>query len=143
MRKYKHTLHDAVRSGAALDRNVILSGIAKGLQSLHGALGLVHNDINPENIMLDDKGHPEIIDFDSCRRLGKTYKRSKKNFGWERKPEGPEPHTSTKASDEYALRLSLITQYLDGKVDDEGFPLPPDVSVLILSPFLCDDLFRL
>ena len=37
------------------------------------------------------------------------------------------------ASDEDAL--SLIARYLDGKVDDEGFPLPPDVSNSLSSPF--------
>ena len=139
MRKYKHSLCDAVRSGAALDRNVILSGIAKGLQFLHGTLGLVHNDINPSNIMLDDKGHPVIIDFDSCREIGQDLLDGGKvsTPGWEIKPV---PHTSTIANDEYAL--SLIAQYLDGKVDDEGFPLPPDVSILISFPFLCDDLIR-
>ena len=30
-------------------------------------------------------------------------------------------------SDEYAL--SLIAQYLDSKVDNEGFPFPLDVSI--------------
>jgi serine/threonine protein kinase len=128
LRKYKHTLHHAVQSGAALDRNVILSGIAKGLHFLHNTLGLVHNDINPSNIMLNDEGHPVIIDFDSCAQIGQDLNgRKRSTFGWERKPEGPEPNTSTTASDEYAL--SLIAQYLD--VDNEGLPLPPDMSFLI------------
>jgi serine/threonine protein kinase len=130
LRKYKHTLSDAVRSGAALDHNIILSGIAKGLQFLHDSdtLGLVHNDIKPTNIMPDDKGHPVIIDFDSCAKIGQDLEGRKKvgTIGWVRKPE---PLTSTIASDEYAL--SLIAQFLDGKVDSGGFPLPPDVSILI------------
>ena len=41
LRKYKHSLHDAVQCGAALDRSVILFGIEKGLQILHDTLGLV------------------------------------------------------------------------------------------------------
>ena len=132
LRKYKHSLHDAVQSGATLDRNVILSGIAKGLQFLHDTLGLVHNDINPTNIMLDDNGHPVIIDFDSCAKIGEDLDGRKGcTFGWVRKPE---PHTSIVANDEYAL--SLITQYLDGKVGDDGFPVPLDVSILTLSPMI-------
>ena len=134
LRKYKHSLFDAVKSGEALDRNVILSGIANGLQFLHDTLGLAHNDIKPENIMLDEKGHPVIIDFDSCAEIGKDLKvdgRKRGTFGWVREPE---PHTSTVASDEYALLL--IAQYLDGKVDNCGMPLPPDVSILISSTFL-------
>ena len=70
LRKYKCSLYDAVKSGAPLDRDVVVSGIAKGLQLLHDAIGLVHNDINPSNIMLDDQGHPVIIDFDPCAPIG-------------------------------------------------------------------------
>jgi len=129
LKKYKHSLHDAVQSGAALDRNVILSGIAKGLQFLHDTLGLVHNDINPTNIMLDDNGLPVIIDFDSCAKIGEDLDGRKGcTFGWVRKPE---PHTSIVANDEYAL--SLIAQYLDGKVGDDGFPLPPISEIRNLS----------
>ena len=125
LRKYKLSLCDAVRSGAPLDRDVIVSGIAKGLQFLHDTLGLVHNDINPTNIMLNDQGHPVIIDFDSCASIGKDMDRRKgSTFGWVREPE---PRICTVESDEYAL--SLIAQYLDGKVDNEGFPLPLDVSI--------------
>jgi len=125
LRKYKRSLHDAVQSGAPLDRDVIVSGVAKGLQFLHDTLGLVHNDINPTNIMLNNQGHPVIIDFDSCAPIGQDmHGRKGGTFGWVRKPE---PRTCTVESDEYAL--SLISQYLDGKVDNEGLPLPLDVSV--------------
>jgi len=48
---------------------VYLAGIENGLRHLHG-LGLVHNDINPENIMLRDDDTPVIIDFDTCQREG-------------------------------------------------------------------------
>ena len=60
--------------------------------------------------MLDDKGHPVIIDFDSCAEIGQDLDgRKGTTFGWATKSE---PQTSTIASDEYAL--SLIAQYLDG-----------------------------
>jgi hypothetical protein len=127
LRKYKHSLRDAVKSAAALDRNVILSGIANGLQFLHDTLGLVHNDINPANIMLDDNGHPVIIDFDSCAEIGQDLNgRKAGTYGWVRLGE-PGLDTSIVANDEYAL--SLIAQYLDGKVDDCGFPLSVDVGI--------------
>ncbi|CAK7226871.1 hypothetical protein SEUCBS140593_006389 [Sporothrix eucalyptigena] len=47
-------------------------GLIDGIQHLH-SLGLVHNDVNPSNIMLDidDSNPPQVklilIDFDSCR----------------------------------------------------------------------------
>ena len=83
--------------------------------------------------MLDDKGHPVIIDFDSCAEIGQDLDGRKTTFGWATKSE---QQTSTIASDEYAL--SLIAQYLDGKVDNGGLPLPLalNVSILISSPFL-------
>ena len=125
LRKYKCSLRDAVRGGAPVDRDVIVSGIAKGLQFLHDTIGLVHNDINPSNIMLDDQGHPVIIDFDSCAPIGQDMDgRKTGTFGWVRKPE---PRICTVESDDYAL--SLIGQYLDGKVDDGDLPLPLDVSI--------------
>ena len=101
LRKYKLSLRDAVQSGAPLDRDVIVSGIAKGLQCRHDTLGLVYNDINPTNIMLIDQGHPVIIDFDCCAPIGQDIDRHKGGtFGWVKEPE---PHTCTVESDEYAL----------------------------------------
>ncbi|KAF8347267.1 hypothetical protein F5887DRAFT_957577 [Amanita rubescens] len=84
----------------------------------------LHNDINPTNVMLDDQGHPVIIDFDPCAQIGQDMDcRKGGTFGWVREPE---PRTCTVESDQYAL--SLITQYLDGKVDNAGFPIPSDFS---------------
>ena len=131
LKKYKHSLHHALQSGAALDRDAILSGIEKGLKFLHDTHGLVHNDINPTNIMLDDKGLPVIIDFDSCGRIGEDLTgRKGGTFGWVKKPE---PRISTVESDDYAL--SLIARYMDGQVVD-GLPVPPEVSVSMSPPFL-------
>ncbi|KIM43966.1 hypothetical protein M413DRAFT_25469 [Hebeloma cylindrosporum] len=45
---------------------VIISGIKAALDHIH-SFGLVHDDINPSNIMVDDAGNPIVIDFD--RRL--------------------------------------------------------------------------
>lgn len=47
------------------DREGFLSGVESGIRHLH-ALGLVHNDIKPANIMLDHNGNAVIIDFNNC-----------------------------------------------------------------------------
>lgn len=52
-----------------IGRISLLNGIEARVQHLH-KLGLVHNDINPADIMIDAKNVPRIIDFDSCQRLG-------------------------------------------------------------------------
>lgn len=57
-----------------------LARIKSGLEHLH-ALGLVHNDINPMNIMLDgDKA--VIIDFGSCRRVGESLEDVGRTYEW-------------------------------------------------------------
>ena len=88
-------------------------------------------------IMLDDKGHPLIINFDLCEDWARLRWKKEKHLRLERKTRRSrtELHASTMASDEYAL--SLIAQ-----VDDDGFPFPPGVSFLISPPFHCDDLIR-
>ncbi|KAG1790532.1 kinase-like domain-containing protein [Suillus plorans] len=71
LKKYTRNLMEAVwKSDPTLNPAAILDGISKGLAFLHETLGLVHNDINPANIMLDDAGVPVIIDFDSCIPIG-------------------------------------------------------------------------
>lgn len=65
LKKYLCSLYNAVESGVILQCDIVLDGILEGLLFLH-TLGFVHNDINLTNIMLDNKGMPVIIDFDSC-----------------------------------------------------------------------------
>jgi serine/threonine protein kinase len=67
--KYHMTLEDKLNGDLPVPRD-ILKGIERGLNHLHN-LGLIHNDINPSNIMFkanDDT--PIIIDFDSCGKEG-------------------------------------------------------------------------
>ncbi|MBW8484478.1 protein kinase domain-containing protein [Actinomadura parmotrematis] len=54
--------------GAALD--VLLRGSAAALAAIHAA-GIVHRDVKPDNIVLDD-GRPMIIDFGIAHTLGAT-----------------------------------------------------------------------
>jgi len=70
-----------LRDGTHFDRQRCLRGIEAGVSHLHG-LGLIHNDINPENIMMDGVGddmEPVIIDSDSCR---KEDEKLGSKFGW-------------------------------------------------------------
>ena len=51
------------------DTQNCLHEIEKGIQHLH-SLGIVHNDINPNNIMVTMEDTAVIIDFNSCRKQG-------------------------------------------------------------------------
>ncbi|KAK0421582.1 kinase-like domain-containing protein [Armillaria borealis] len=72
-KRYGQTLSDAMRIGLIRREDIehSLDQIKKGIEHIHG-LGLVHNDINPRNILLDADGKLVIIDFDSCRKQGES-----------------------------------------------------------------------
>ncbi|KAG6220839.1 hypothetical protein E4U26_006369 [Claviceps purpurea] len=67
--KYKMTLRKRMDEGTAFDKGLCLECIERGVRHLH-SLGIVHNDINPANIMFDELDRPVIIDFDSWQREG-------------------------------------------------------------------------
>lgn len=80
----------------------------------------MHNDLNPDNVMLDDDGTPVIIDFDICRKEGEIC--APGTPGWARPQAGSQP--CTKENDLYAL--GLIKRYMEGDYDgtDYGFDEP-------------------
>ncbi|QRV75863.1 kinase domain protein [Ceratobasidium sp. AG-Ba] len=63
------TLQDAVEASENLQYHTIMQDIRGGVEHLH-SLGLVHNDINPTNIMVDENGRGVLVDYDSCRPDG-------------------------------------------------------------------------
>ncbi|KAL7944024.1 kinase-like domain-containing protein [Trichoderma barbatum] len=67
--RYAMTLDEQKENGTPLDATLCLQDIKDGILHLH-SLGLIHNDINPRNIMMNADGKPVIIDFDSCKREG-------------------------------------------------------------------------
>ena len=80
--KYDNTLMELVNPGSftktkpsavrqnTRDCRYVFGGLGKAIRHLY-SLGLVHNDINPGNIMLNGDV-PVIIDFESCRRKGES-----------------------------------------------------------------------
>jgi serine/threonine protein kinase len=58
------TLADRVKDhDRPLDADKCWNGIKDGVEHLH-SLGIIHNDLNPRNVMLDSEDTPVIIDFD-------------------------------------------------------------------------------
>ncbi|KAG1887627.1 kinase-like domain-containing protein [Suillus subluteus] len=113
LKRYGRTLMYAVwESDPTLNHAVILDGISKGLNFLHETLGLVHNDINPANIALDDAGDPVIIDFDSCIPVGEEIGLSSKagTPGWTIEPM---PTIALPENDIYGLEQ--IGEFVKGK----------------------------
>ncbi|KAF8955117.1 kinase-like domain-containing protein [Flammula alnicola] len=75
IQKYTCSLSDVIHGRIPedqcppIDADSIISGIETGLDHIH-SLGLVHDDISPSNIMLDDAGNSIIIDFNTCVAIG-------------------------------------------------------------------------
>ncbi|KAI8947946.1 kinase-like protein [Xylaria longipes] len=79
--KYKMTLAEYLRKGYPIDVDHCLAGVERAVSHLH-ALKLVHNDLNPSNIMLDDNNEPILIDFDSCKYEGGELGLKGGTVGW-------------------------------------------------------------
>ncbi|TFY65460.1 hypothetical protein EVG20_g5576 [Dentipellis fragilis] len=85
LERHGKTLYMAVIDGDPIDARRILEGVKSGLDHLH-ALGFVHGDINPTNIVLDATSAPVIIDFDSCTPQGSKIDGKYGTFPWCKDP---------------------------------------------------------
>ncbi|EFW22500.1 conserved hypothetical protein [Coccidioides posadasii str. Silveira] len=63
------------------DRVLCLQGIESGIKHMH-TLGLIHNDLNTSNVIMDKRDNPVIIDFDSCQREGAQLGLKAGTVGW-------------------------------------------------------------
>ncbi|KAL1631685.1 hypothetical protein SLS56_004359 [Neofusicoccum ribis] len=79
--KYEMSLLQRLKDPRSFDAKRCMKQIEAGVQHLHN-LDLVHCDINPYNVMMDDGDTPVIIDFDSCRRKGDKLGMKAGTMGW-------------------------------------------------------------
>ncbi|MDX1947800.1 MAG: serine/threonine-protein kinase [Pirellulaceae bacterium] len=54
--------HAASRSVSPVEGARIVAQVARALAPAH-AVGVIHQDIKPDNIVIDEQGHPRLIDF--------------------------------------------------------------------------------
>ncbi|KND86776.1 hypothetical protein TOPH_08581 [Tolypocladium ophioglossoides CBS 100239] len=84
LRRYGRTLGQLLREETLGQdqKTAYMEDVKKGVVHLH-ALGFVHGDINPSNIMLDSRiNQAVLIDFDSCRPVGKPMGRKAGTTDW-------------------------------------------------------------
>jgi serine/threonine protein kinase len=69
--QYKVNLYDfLLHDGGRVDREKFMARLESAVDHLH-QLGLAHNDINPNNVMVEAEDMPILIDFGSCQPFGK------------------------------------------------------------------------
>jgi serine/threonine protein kinase len=125
LKRYPQTLADVIPYGShgdvspdgipfepseQLNRASIVCGIVSGVKFIH-SLKLVHNDLNPRNIMLDEFKNPVIVDFDSCKPVGTSMK-GQKSFT---APWGRRNALNMALYDNDYLSLGLLELYLRGE----------------------------
>ncbi|ELR03484.1 hypothetical protein VC83_00156 [Pseudogymnoascus destructans] len=89
-----------------------LEGIESGIHHIH-SVGLIHNDINPNNIMITEDDRPVIIDFDSCLPEGSPLGLTKRTFQWH----NPVDQISKMSNDIWSLKE--ICTWLAGAGNEE------------------------
>lgn len=90
-----------------------LGGVMTGIKHLH-SIGLVHNDLNPANIMFDQDDMLVLIDFDSCRYIGEPLRSTgtKRTHHWH----DPSVDSSMEKNDLDAFKD--LQTWLTGSVDE-------------------------
>ena len=99
----------AERGTLSTDEISSLSGIAAGLAHAHGR-GIVHRDIKPHNILMDENGQPKLTDFGIARALDATqFTQTGMYLGTARysSPEQLQGKETTTKSDVYSLGATL------------------------------------
>ncbi|KIM49241.1 hypothetical protein M413DRAFT_21497 [Hebeloma cylindrosporum] len=107
-----------------LQPDVIISGIKAALDHIH-SFGLVHDDIHPDNIMVDDAGNPIIIDFDSCVAVGAPSRGG--SLGWSKDPK-------VAAFENYTYSFELVVKFVPGEYDGMDFDSDFDEDLDTVSP---------
>lgn len=102
----------------------IIEQVAKGLQAFHRQ-EMIHQDLRPQNVMIDRSNTAKIIDFGSTYIAGVTDTKKEQAVRGTIRYSAPEyflGHRGTPCSDLYALAV-ITYQMLSG-----GFPYTPDIA---------------
>ena len=108
------TLRDKVSQGwrpSTPETLWIARQVVEGLAGIQGAVGMVHGDVKPENILVAPTGHATMIDLGFCRSSDEAHSWSSRPLVGSLRYIAPEVVTSAYAashqSDQYSLGVML------------------------------------
>lgn len=107
LRRFPADLGELAIEKKPIDGYRVLSSIKSGIDHLH-YLGLVHNDLNPGNVMVDADGNAVLIDFGLTAEEGSA---KNPHFGT---PSWFRPSAVSRKDDDY-FALGKIAEFLDTK----------------------------
>ncbi|KAG4416729.1 hypothetical protein IFR04_010131 [Cadophora malorum] len=117
--KYATTLEDRVlESSRPFDKILCLDQVKSAIDHIH-SLGLAHNDINPNNIMLDDTDTAFLIDIGCCCPVGEIFL----GFGTPGWMEERSDYNSSKQSHDLSA-FSKLQEWIENPTKD---PYPEEV----------------
>lgn len=99
LERHEYTLSQYIRQSGFhhMNKDRFIDALESAVSHIH-SMGLAHNDINPDNVMIGDDDLPVLIDFGSCAPYGQPLE-SLGTEGWYEKIF----FTSEKAHDDFAL----------------------------------------
>jgi hypothetical protein len=133
------TLKDRITEGAltAEETAALGAGLAEALAHAHDA-GIVHRDVKPSNIILDESGRPHLTDFGISRLLDATSRTATGTLIGTAAYLSPEQVLGRSVglpADVYALGLVLL-ECLTGRLEYDGGPLEAAIARLHRPPVL-------
>ncbi|KAK3335871.1 kinase-like domain-containing protein [Cercophora scortea] len=111
LEKHEDDLNHHTQYVGPVDKKRFMEALEDAVRHLH-SLGLAHNDINPANIRVNKSGLPVLVDFGSCREVGRKLGSSRGTPGWI--DEGDDYLTSEERHDLFGL--AKIRAWLDDPV---------------------------